>query len=370
VAARRQASQRLCELGVKIDAAHGRVHVALLCDGTKMGELNAYDVDEAALKRPCRRALERLRTRVGIELVPYVVFRSAVPAKLRGVGIGSAMYLAAAEGVSRLNGALVQHACFADPEDRNAHGTTSVPAARVWKGARFRGPAMMSGGTVAYLPPTVWGRAERALTFAQMRIGMPASPRHPNPTSSAPDPRQLGPALRETLFTPAALDILSRHAALRNTTWTSGSCAILAMALHDWYPGFSYAVVVQGNLVHHVLVRYGNLYFDADGVSTKPQLQARWRRYPDMSRARVVPIEDDVQACSTHSNEHIVIVPNAIRDLSRYLSKSLGQPSSWGFPFIRANSTLVLPLGHTGNATLDHAFPLDELLIAEGWASN
>jgi hypothetical protein len=326
------------------------VHVDLLCNGKKAGELNAYDVDPVTLKRSCQRALRSVRKRTGLELIPYVVFRSSVPENLRGVGIGTAMYLAAAEGAARLGGALVQHACFADPEDLDAKGTTSLPASRVWKGVRFRQPTTMAGGTVAYLPEEHWGRAMRSLTFGQMRIGVAVpSPHRPNPPHMNPDPRRLGPALRWTLGTKPAYEIIDRYSQIRGTTWTSGSCAILALALHEWFPGFRYAAVEQDGIVHHVFVRYGKLYFDADGVSTRHQMEQRWRNMEGLPGALVMPLENSGDAVATATAEQeIPIVAEAVTDLLRLLMRELGPPGGWGFALPDDN-------------------PAYQLLVAERW---
>lgn len=390
MAKKRKPRRQLCELAVHTDAARGRIHVTLLCGGKRVGELNAYDVDPITLKVRCRRALRAVEKTTGMDLVPYVVFRSAVPERLRGAGVGTAMYLAAAEGAARLGGALVQHACFSDPADRHSRGTTSLPAARVWRGARFRWPTVLSGGVVAYLPKTHWGRAVQALSFGQMRLGVPVpSPRIPNPRMPANNARRFGEALRRLLMSVDSYRIIDRYKAIHGTTWTSGSCAILALALHEWCPAFRYAAIAQDDLVHHVFARYQSFYFDADGTSTEQQMQRRWRTTEGLPRARLVRLEDgDIQDKADTAGRQIQIVPAAVTELTTFLRTSLGDPADWGFaaqceenpsPSSSDHSTIrgsrVLDGGRMAVYVIDidslgHVDPvqLGQLLVAESWA--
>jgi hypothetical protein len=187
---------KLCHLDLALEAVRGQIAIDLLCDGKSVGEVTAYDVEAVTLRAPCRRALKRVNRAVGLDLTPYVVFYSKIPPNLRGTGVGTALYLAAAEAASRLGGALLQHACFYSEEDV---GTTSIAAQGVWEGGRFGRLARVSAGRVAYLPPDRYGCGEGMLGFGQMEFG--AGPRrNNNPRLSGADARcwSLGTCVIET----------------------------------------------------------------------------------------------------------------------------------------------------------------------------
>lgn len=175
----------VCDLDLVLDAVRGQISVDLLCDGEVVGEVTAYDAVPETLFAPCRKALATVSRAVGKDLTPYVVFYSRIPAHLRGTGVGTALYLAAAEGASSLGGALIQHACFysqdeSDKGTSSEKGTTSPAAKAVWAGARFRGIARVSRGRVAYLYPAEYGVGEEMLAFGQMQFGE-GPPRNNNP---------------------------------------------------------------------------------------------------------------------------------------------------------------------------------------------
>lgn len=160
-----------CPLTLSLEAVRGRVWVILYCGDKNVGEMSAFDVAPQTLASSCRESLQRLSKRVGFPLDAYVVHYARIPPRFHGMGIGTAMYLAAAEGASRLNGALVQHRCFHDDEEERVRGTTSAMARRVWRGNRFRDHTEMSGGAVAYMPEDFWGTGATMLQFGQVEVG-------------------------------------------------------------------------------------------------------------------------------------------------------------------------------------------------------
>lgn len=163
------ATPRICDLDIVLEAVHGRVLVDLRCDGKSMGEISAYDVVSGALRGDCHKQFNRARRHTRLPLVAYVVFWSQLSPKLRGTGIGTALYLAAAEGASRIGGALVQHACFFDEGEP---GSTSELARNVWESARFREQVVLFGNVVAYMPQSHWGAARQMLHFGQLDVPM------------------------------------------------------------------------------------------------------------------------------------------------------------------------------------------------------
>lgn len=322
-------------------AVPGLVAVDLRRNGKVVGELSAYEVSIEALRRDCREALRSLSRSVGRPLVPYVVFYSRIPEALRGTGVGTAMYLAAVEGASRLSGALIQHVCFFDPEDAEQRGATSALARNVWRGGRFRRRARVHGGSVAYMPPLHWGSSGELLRFGQMETGNDTGSRHPNPT-----PKALGAALRRVMAKDEAYAIIDRYPEIRGTTWLSGSCMVLAVALRQWYPGFRYAGIAQGTLVHHVLVAHDGLYFDADGASTKTELRKRWREVEGLRGARVLWLDTPIVGEIRDQNgQTIACAPGAVADVRDYLTRELGEPPRWGLVARNPPTLVAVPFG-------------------------
>lgn len=157
----------ICDLDLVLEAVFGRVLVDLRCDGKTLGELNAYHITRDTLARGCRKDLARATRHVGLPLEVYVVFWSRLNKRLRGAGLGTALYLAAAEGASRLGGVLVQNACYDDTEQ---HGDTSDLARNVWMSNRFREHVVVFGDAVGYLPQSRWGAAQSMLRFGQLDV--------------------------------------------------------------------------------------------------------------------------------------------------------------------------------------------------------
>ena len=368
-------------LSVRLESVRGRIHVELVCDGHKAGELNAYDVEPVTLLPECRASLRALGLRVGRKLTPYVVFRSRLRKDLRGSGVGSVMYVAATEAASQLDAALVQHSCFLDPHDLAGAGTTTDVARWVWEGARFGQHVLIEGGRIAYLPPEHWGRAAAMLRFGQIGYGAPKRNRTSNPHGG---PVAFGEALQQAL---RGHEHLLGTGRLRNKGWRSGGCAVLAVALREWFPGFRFAGIAEGRLVHHVLVEYGGFYFDSDGASTAAELVHRWRTKGRRPHAQLVSLEGDGPPAAIRSTFcEIPIVRSSVDRTAAYLKARLGAPSTWGF--VRANPSYRLSGADTqcdyrivdGERTrvcvidVDHSRPMDlvqveQLLALEQWGA-
>ncbi len=312
-----------------LESVRGRVAVGLKCDGRVVGELSAFDVDTGALTPRCARALRSLSRSTGLDLTPYVVHFAKLPEELRGTGVGTAMYLAAAEGAARLQGALVQHACFYDPELENTQGTTSELARHVWKGARFRHRTRVHGGAVAYMPQAHWGAADAMLEFGQIEVAASIGAQV-NPTRT-----EFGPALRHVMRANEAYTIIDSFPAIRGTDWMSGSCMVLAVALKRWYPGFRYVGIASGAQVYHVLVACGKLYYDAEGSSTKKQLTKRWRTENHLKDARVLWLDTPIIRPQGSTGGRAIECPAAaVLAVEEYIRRALGSPHRWNFPAV------------------------------------
>lgn len=161
------APPEICDLDIVLEAVFGRVLVDLRCDGKSLGELSAYHITRDTLSRRCRRGLAHARRHAGLPLEIYVVFWSKLAVRLRGTGLGTALYVAAAEGASRLGGVLVQNACYDDAEKQ---GETSDLARNVWASARFREHVLVFGDTVGYMPQHRWGAAQSMLRYGQLDV--------------------------------------------------------------------------------------------------------------------------------------------------------------------------------------------------------
>lgn len=324
-------TRKIRELELTIDAVPGSVAVTLFDEGKILGEVTAYDVEPATLSPPCRRALGSLRRLSNLSLAPYVVFYSRLHERLRGTGAGTAMYLAAAEGAARLHGALVQHACFFDPDEGGRRGSTSRLAQQVWGGGRFRTKSRVYGGRVAFMPAGGWGSGKAMVRFGQLEVLVDDGRREPNPT-----PREFGRSLSQALEGDDAKKIIERHPGIQGTGWTSGSCMVLALALKRWFSPFRVAGVAWHGQVHHVLVECGGLYFDSDGASTRTELTHRWREHepearviwleaPNVKYTEIVPPPKGGRAAPA-----IPSPPAAVAELHEYVQGRFGSPISWG----------------------------------------
>lgn len=161
------AAPEICDLDIVLEAVFGRVLVDLRCDGKSLGELNAYHVTRDTLARGCRGHLTRATRHVGLPLQAYAVFWSKLPVRLRGTGLGAVLYVAAAEGASRLGGVIVQNACYNDADSR---GETSELARNVWASGRFREHVIVFGNAVGYMPQSRWGAAQSMLRYGQLDV--------------------------------------------------------------------------------------------------------------------------------------------------------------------------------------------------------
>ncbi len=320
-------------LDLVVDAVRGTVSVELTSNGTVVGEVTAYDVDVSTLTPSCRRALRSVQRVSGFSLTPYVVFVAKIPAPLQGSGIGTAMYLAAAEGAARLGGALIQHACFFDPEDGGHRGVTSQLAAQVWRGGRFQEHARVHGGRVAFMPSSRWGAGRSMVQFGQLEVLVNDNSRRKNPCHG-----EFGRALKEAVETPAAERVVDRHKGIAGTTWTTGSCMVLALALKRWFPPFRVVGVAWHGEVHHVLVECNGLYFDSDGVSTRHQMTGRWREHE--KEARVIWLDTPAVKHTeiTNNSPAIPSPPEAVAEVFAFIERKLGSPADWGLTECRSEN--------------------------------
>jgi len=89
---------------------------------------------------------------------------------------------------------------------------------------------------------------------------------------------RFGVALKRYINSDDAYALLDDTPELAGSTWQAGGCWALAQALRELIRGSHLcAVVDMGGVQHHVLVRLGEHYLDADGASTEAQLLRRWR---------------------------------------------------------------------------------------------
>jgi hypothetical protein len=96
------------------------------------------------------------------------------------------------------------------------------------------------------------------------------------PEYSAPVVIAIGKRLRLALSTDEAYSILNTQKGLEESSWTAGGCWILAKIISAKTKG-QLIGVYAGQILHHVVVKLGDMYIDADGVSTEHGLLKRWR---------------------------------------------------------------------------------------------
>lgn len=119
---------------------------------------------------------------------------------------------------------------------------------------------------------------ERPNYYKKLEACMPEGRKRANQPSLSFAGREplTGADVKKTFADNAAYKLLDRTPAA-GSTWTAGGCWLLADALHALGGGDLWAVVDVRGVPHHVVVKHGDAYWDADGVSSEATILRRAR---------------------------------------------------------------------------------------------
>jgi hypothetical protein len=102
-----------------------------------------------------------------------------------------------------------------------------------------------------------------------------------------------GKLLKRLMCSNEAFDILGDI-----VSWNSGGCWILAEALRRFIGDQATIVAIADDRCQHqhIVVKVGNLYYDADGESNEGRLLHRWMDYERLRNPRIVGFDPELAA--------------------------------------------------------------------------
>lgn len=106
--------------------------------------------------------------------------------------------------------------------------------------------------------------------------------------------QSIGKVVKRVTGSTGAYNLLDADPATSGGTFTTGGCAVLAYALSNLIPNSKIFGIRRdgGNgIVDHVVLKVGNNYIDADGVSDESTLLNRWEKLERINNPVLVPIE-------------------------------------------------------------------------------
>jgi len=110
------------------------------------------------------------------------------------------------------------------------------------------------------------------------------------------------------------------YALLPDGTWNAGGCWTLAAAFKAWVGnrGKLVAVASHRNRTEHVVVKVGDVYYDADGAQSYASLLRKMEQVERVQTPRLAPFR------RTHAGE-ISCSRSAVVKLQHLLTSNLGQ---------------------------------------------
>lgn len=139
--------------------------------------------------------------------------------------------------------------------------------------------------------------------------------------SSIPkDLQNLGALTREWAESDKAYKLLDSDPETSGGSWLAGGCLVLAAAIVAWSQlRLTLSRVIGANGTEHYAATDGVRFFDADGVSTRRQIENRWRKVELVEGAKV--FVDNV--IDTRGGQ-IPIPPKLVRKVVLRLRQALG----------------------------------------------
>ncbi len=101
-----------------------------------------------------------------------------------------------------------------------------------------------------------------------------------------PEMRSFGRDLYDFFNSPDVFELLGNYA-----TWSEGGCWIAAEALKRWMRPHAelWAVHDGANILHHVVVRLGDCFIDANGIFTEEEMLRFWAEEEGLVEPRLRP---------------------------------------------------------------------------------
>ena len=116
--------------------------------------------------------------------------------------------------------------------------------------------------------------------------------------------------------------------------WTQGGCFIAARVLLRWLgrPATLMAIVDAFGDPHHVVVQYGSLFLDADGVRDERTLMEDWARHAKtFVRDQTWTLQPLRHEILSTAKRKIACPLNSVNELWFQFVRAFGEKEAWGF---------------------------------------